>query len=512
MADYKIDAVLGNDGNDGTTNPWKTYAPANDPVNVIGAGDRVLFRRGQVHMPVGPATSSIPLKIRSNVVYDAFGEGPNPVLEGRDQLGHIGIEFGASEFSDTTADAIVRNLTVIRSNVGVFMKGTCTDNRIENLRISEVSEIGTANDDRGVGIRANCAGSNNSILYTTIQGTYGDGITITGSSLDWLIGWCSVVNVGIQSSGRTGPNPQYEVFGGVGGDGIALHSSNGGLIVGTRVDGNWAKGISLASTGYTRVTGCVVRNAQRLAINGPHCGGNAVVDNNLLVVDSINENNAGQILVDATPDQDTATLGAAMLRLYGNTFIMRGQPNQAGIYLGNFPEGTIPDTRVSQVFSSGNAFWSDNPMAFWYFHEARRLNDAQTGFDLQVPVWGWRNGFQGTDPRFWLEGAPVSLRKYQEVLRGPAEDTGGASLLGQQLPAEQGSYFGDLGLANPAQALDFDDVQVGASSPLVGLGQGVAQYLERDGYGLPRNLTAPTAGCVEYVADNGQRAKLLGGI
>ncbi len=78
--DYYVDSVAGLDSNNGTTTstPWKTLAKVNGITFL--PGDKVLFKRGSAWTgtltPKGSGNSTAPL------VFDAYGTGPAPIIDG----------------------------------------------------------------------------------------------------------------------------------------------------------------------------------------------------------------------------------------------------------------------------------------------------------------------------------------------------------------------------------------------------------------------------------------------
>jgi len=81
---YYVDAVAGNDSNNGTSQatPWRTVAKVNS--SHFSAGDQILFKRGDTWRELlSPPSSG---EAGSPIVIGAYGIGPAPILAGADLL------------------------------------------------------------------------------------------------------------------------------------------------------------------------------------------------------------------------------------------------------------------------------------------------------------------------------------------------------------------------------------------------------------------------------------------
>lgn len=83
--DYYVDGTEGNDTNPGTiTLPWKTMSKVESSA---GSGDRVYFQRGEIWNE----WLDIPA---SNMVFDAYGTGPKPIIDGENTGQHAFLAIG----------------------------------------------------------------------------------------------------------------------------------------------------------------------------------------------------------------------------------------------------------------------------------------------------------------------------------------------------------------------------------------------------------------------------------
>ncbi|KRE98426.1 hypothetical protein ASG89_05300 [Paenibacillus sp. Soil766] len=142
---YYVDSDAGNDTNTGisSASPWKTLAKVNSIT--FGAGDKVLFKSGSswtgTLQPNGSGSSGSP------IIFDKYGSGPNPVLNGAGAASTVylyNVQYITVQNLEITNDAAT---VAKRSGILVVGKGSGILNSIHlrNLNIHNIK--GSSNRD-----------------------------------------------------------------------------------------------------------------------------------------------------------------------------------------------------------------------------------------------------------------------------------------------------------------------------------------------------------------------------
>lgn len=135
-----VDCSAATDGSGTQASPWNTLADISS--RTFQPGDQILFNRGMtcsgILEPLGSGTTSSP------IVIDAYGTGPQPIIDG-------GMNLAAIQLTNQQGWEI-NNLEVVGgNNYGVNIAGTAanvafTHFRLTNLNIHGAHHVASAND------------------------------------------------------------------------------------------------------------------------------------------------------------------------------------------------------------------------------------------------------------------------------------------------------------------------------------------------------------------------------
>lgn len=260
---YYVDAVNGNDTNNGisTSAAWKTLTKVNSMT--FGAGDKILFKAGGVWTgqlwPKGSGTSGNP------IIIDMYGTGNKPTINGNGTTYPANISGAVMlyntdyiEVNNLEVTNDITGATSVRSGIVIFAggKGTLEHAYIRNCYVHDVNNSSSVFKPAG-GI-------------TFVFSTYDKDGTNTGVHSrfnDILVENCTIKNVsmtgirnaGLNPTGVSRPDSMFDsniVFRNnylenIGGDGIVIQTSTPG----SKVEYNTANAFCNKSVGNLNYAG-----------------------------------------------------------------------------------------------------------------------------------------------------------------------------------------------------------------------------------------------------------------
>jgi hypothetical protein len=132
---YHVDAVNGNDSNDGVNLPWKTLARVN--AQSFLPGDQILLHAGQTwHEALAVSSSGV---TGNPIIFSDYGSGPKPILE------EDGVRWPAVRINGKAYVTVKYLQLQDASNVSVWVSGS-SNIRIEGLLIKNSHSHGIAVD------------------------------------------------------------------------------------------------------------------------------------------------------------------------------------------------------------------------------------------------------------------------------------------------------------------------------------------------------------------------------
>lgn len=256
---YYVDAVSGDDSRNGlsatvtgTSGPWKTLSKVNG-VN-FSPGDYVLFKRGQTWSGTGlqPKVSGV---LGSPIVFDAYGEGELPTLNGNGAVGTM-LELSSRKWITVRNMHITKSLNSnirARDSEGIVIDSCYSESSVSghgmtwsgsnlNVTNSIFSNNGDSGSTHGIYVDNVTSGTaaNVTIKGSTFDNNAGSGIKInsmnTGRITNITIDGCKISNNGnrgIDDYGSDGAKYFNNVFWGNGirmndGSDIYLAYNSGG--------------------------------------------------------------------------------------------------------------------------------------------------------------------------------------------------------------------------------------------------------------------------------------------
>lgn len=258
---YYVDSLNGSDTNDGLSeaSAWQTYARAHSARNTLGAGDQILFKRGETYNVTANQSFHFSAANTSGadgnpITIGAYGSGDKPIL---DYAGS-----GTSHSFDFRTDSYI---TVQDLDIrGFNTTGIVAGNDSTNLTLRNLSITSTSSTSTGVNI---LTGVNESIklISVIVQGVYQNGIqinTTTGLVIDSVsatnnggngIRVGSSVNVEISRVTSTGNDGH--------GIGIIYEDNNNYTVRDSILNNNGGNGLGIAGSGQNiLVTNTIANN------------------------------------------------------------------------------------------------------------------------------------------------------------------------------------------------------------------------------------------------------------
>ena len=254
---YYVDATNGSDANDGLTEAtaWQTYAKAFSVRGTLGAGDSMLFKRGETFAASGVFNTSTSGVAGAPITIGAYGVGAKPILNYT--ITNHGIDL-RNDSHITIENLDIRGFDV----TGIVASIGSTNINLMNLNISApngASAFGILFVNGGVmssqvlidGVRVTNAtatgisiGSTNNIAIrnSIVTGSNAHGVSIEGSTN------VSVENLDASDNGGSG----FTAFGSVGDSNITVNDST--------LTNNVSNGLSLVGNGQNITVSHTIAN------------------------------------------------------------------------------------------------------------------------------------------------------------------------------------------------------------------------------------------------------------
>lgn len=225
-ASYYVDAIGGNDGNDGLTvdTAWQSATPIN--ARTFAPGDTVYFKRGVTFSNFKVTLHNESGTDGNPITFDAYGTGADPILDGGTQNRIFDIRNSASYI--TIQNLVLQNPT----ESGIFLfTGTFTGLNFNNLTITGTSTAGilfqSASSASGIYDNLTIQGFATGMNFSESSGDTLSNLSITAGTIGLRMGTSllTVSNVILEDSSIRGISGQCVYFGNI--DGATIDSVNG---------------------------------------------------------------------------------------------------------------------------------------------------------------------------------------------------------------------------------------------------------------------------------------------
>jgi len=128
---YYVDALNGNDNNDGLTeaSAWQTIAKVNENITGLSGGDTVLFKRGEVWKGTSLNIHDAYGLSDANIVFGAYGSGEKPIISSVTTRSHNWIDTGGNIWKATNPPAdnpgrlLIDGVEKLRANIQSELDG-----------------------------------------------------------------------------------------------------------------------------------------------------------------------------------------------------------------------------------------------------------------------------------------------------------------------------------------------------------------------------------------------------
>tara|TARA_R110002073_G_scaffold42688_1_gene119223 strand:- start:1159 stop:3639 length:2481 start_codon:yes stop_codon:yes gene_type:complete len=192
---YYLDATLGNDLNDGlsTNTSWKTLNKLNN--SIFSAGDIIKFKAGETF--TGRLIISSSGTSGSPIIYDSYGNGDLPILDGQGSVNAV--------FAENKEYLEFKNLKITN-----FRDGTITSSDRFNAMMFESDDYGTVNHLRFDNITVYDVNSSSSDSQSLTRYYGGILFYAKGSNVKSNFNDLVVKNSTFENIGRTGVNIRSE--------------------------------------------------------------------------------------------------------------------------------------------------------------------------------------------------------------------------------------------------------------------------------------------------------------